>query len=179
MKLFKRKRNPKIDYIWGALRICLGFIFLWAFLDKFFGLGFATCRDESGSLTVGCSQAVISGGSPTEGFLRFATEGPLASFYQSLAGNGFIDFIFMIALLGLGVALILGIGMKIAAIGGVLLLVMMWSASWPPDNNPIISDHIVYSIALVGLLTVNDNQKLGLGKRWSRVKLVRNFPILK
>ena len=38
-----------LPYVWGALRIVFGWIFLWAFLDKLFGLGFATRPSGPGS----------------------------------------------------------------------------------------------------------------------------------
>jgi hypothetical protein len=69
----------------ALLRISLGFIFLWAFADKTFGLGFATTS----------ANAWINGGSPTYGFLTFATKGPFADFFKSLAGNNFVDIVFM------------------------------------------------------------------------------------
>ena len=59
-----------------TLRILMGFIFLWAFLDKTFGLGVATPADK----------AWIAGGSPTTGFLSNAVQGPFATFFNSLAG---------------------------------------------------------------------------------------------
>jgi thiosulfate dehydrogenase [quinone] large subunit len=85
----------------------------------------------------------------------------------------------MAALLGLGIALLLGIGMRIATISGVLLMLMMWSSTLLPENNPIIDEHIVYIFALVGLLLVNDQQQLGIGKWWSQTKLVKNYPFLR
>ena len=59
--------RPKIDYVLATLRISLGSIFLWAFLDKMFGLGYATSSED----------AWINGGSPTEGYLQFAAGGIL------------------------------------------------------------------------------------------------------
>ncbi len=175
----KKKLKPSVDTVWGTLRILLGFIFTWAFVDKLFGLGFATCRDEAGVVSAGCKQAMIHGGSPTMGFLKFGTHGPLADFYQSLAGNAFIDYLFMAALLGIGIALIFGIGMRIATVSGVLLLTMMWSATFQPENNPLIDDHTIYSVLLVGLLMVNGKQQLGYGKQWAQTEVVKRFPILK
>jgi thiosulfate dehydrogenase [quinone] large subunit len=173
------KNNERADYAWGALRIGLGLTFFWAFVDKLFGLGFATCRDEAGTIAIACQKAVINGGSPTEGFLKFATGGPLADFYQSLAGNPFVDFLFMAGMCGIGFALLLGIGMRIATVSGVLLMLMMWSSMLLPENNPIIDEHIIYSFALVGLLLANNNQKLGYGALWAKTSLVKKFPILK
>lgn len=50
-----------VRYILAGTRLALGWIFLWAFIDKMFGLGMAT---ES-------KNAWINGGSPTKGFLTF------------------------------------------------------------------------------------------------------------
>ena len=59
---------------WGLLRIAMGWIFLSAFLDKCFGLGFATGRDpETGAIDFGSADAWINGGSPTDGFLPSAS----------------------------------------------------------------------------------------------------------
>lgn len=169
------KQDNKVQYVWASLRISLGLIFLWAFFDKLFGLGYATCRQETGEIIRGCSNAVIEGGSATTGFLKFGTSGPLSDFYQGLAGNSFIDGLFMAGLLGIGIALLLGIGMRIAVATGSLLMLMMWSASLPPENNPLIDDHIIYILVLAGLLLTNKNQVMGLGNWWSKTKLVKTY----
>ena len=158
----------KEQYTAVALRLALGWTFIWAFLDKLIGLGYSTSSEG----------AWINGGSPTSGFLNYATSGPLAGFYQDLAGNAAVDSLFMLALLMLGVALVLGIGMKMAAVGGSILMLMMWSSRLPPENNPVLDDHIVYMVALILLALVGAGHWLGLGKWWSEQALVRRFPIL-
>ncbi len=166
-------------YLWAAARIMLGFIFLWAFVDKLFGLGFATCRNpETNVVTVMCNKAWINGGSPTSGFLEFATKGPLAEFYRGLAGNSFIDLLFMAGLLLIGFALILGIGIRIATVSGVVLMLMMWSSALFPENNPLIDEHIMYIIVLLGILASNSNQKWGLRNWWVKQSIVKRLPIL-
>ena len=149
--------GDKTRYIWAALRIALGWLFLWAFLDKLYGLGFAT-KPEA---------AWLAGGSPTAGFLAGATSGPLAGLYQSMAGNPVVDWLFMLGLLGLGVALILGIGVQIAGYGGTLFVLLLWSSRLPPANNPVMDEHIIYAIVLVGLAMVKAGRWVGLGGRWS------------
>jgi thiosulfate dehydrogenase (quinone) large subunit len=156
-------------YVWAGLRIALGWVFLWAFLDKTFGLGFATEKEA----------AWTEGGSPTEGFLAFGTKGPFADFYQGMAGAAFADWLFMIGLLGIGLALILGIGMRIAAAAGGLLLVLMWTAALLPENNPFMDDHLVYTGLLVGLALARAEDTLGLGKTWGDLPIVRKHPWLK
>ncbi len=153
---------------WGVIRICLGLIFLWAFFDKLFGLGFSTTVDKSWLL----------GNSPTAGFLKFSTQGPLASFYQGLVGNVFVDWVFMIGLLLLGIALTLGIGMRIAAYTGALLMILMYSAALPPKNHPFLDEHIIYALVLLALAASDAGKVYGLGNAWSKSRLVKKYPFL-
>jgi thiosulfate dehydrogenase [quinone] large subunit len=159
-------RRP-VDYVWALTRISIGFVFAWAFVDKAFGLGHDTAS----------AKAWIHGGSPTTGFLSHST-GPFSGAFTAMAGNTVIDWLFMLALLGLGVALLLGIGMRIAAVAGSLLLVGMWAAALPPANNVFMDDHLIYALVLVGLALVGAGATLGLGSRWSRTPLVTRNPWL-
>lgn len=175
----KKVADDKGAYAFALARISLGLIFLWAFFDKLIGLGFATCRDATtNAVTVGCSKAWLGGGSPTAGFLQHGTSGPLAGFYQGLAGHTWVDWLFMLGLLGIGVALTLGIAMRLAAVTGSLLLLMMWSAALWPANNPILDDHIVYIFVLMGLAKAGNTQKLSASKWWSQQSLPKKYPIL-
>jgi thiosulfate dehydrogenase (quinone) large subunit len=158
-----------VRYVAAAIRLSLGWIFLWAFLDKLFGLGHETKS----------AQAWIHGGSPTKGFLKFGAEGPFADFYHSIAGAAWADWLFMIGLAGIGIALIAGIAMRIAAAAGALLLVMMWSVVLPPANNPFMDDHIVYALVLVLLAALGAGRFVGLGGAWERLHVVQRFPFLK
>lgn len=174
-----QQTNPAAK-VWGLTRISLGLIFLWAFFDKLIGLGFATCRNaETNAVDVLCNRAWLEGGSPTAGFLNFGTSGPFADFYQNLAGSAWVDWLFMLGLAGIGLGLVLGIGMRLATWGGTLLLLMMWTAALWPANNPVLDDHIIYALVLIGLWRVNDQQALGFGQRWAKSNLVKNYPLLK
>ena len=162
-------QESKARYAWAVTRIALGWTFLWAFVDKTFGLGFATAAED----------AWINGGSPTFGFLNFGTEGKLFhEFFAGLAGPA-ADWAFMIGLLGIGTALILGIGMRIAAASGALLTMSMWAASLRLENNPFMDDHVIYAIVLIGLALAGAGRTLGLGRVWEKTSLVRRFPFLK
>jgi len=163
------KTTPVIAAVAAVTRIGFGFIFLWAFLDKTFGLGFATARDA----------AWINGGSPTSGYLGHATKGPFAEFYQGLAGQAWVDWVFMLGLLGIGVALILGIGMRVATVGAVAMLVMMYTAALAPENNPVLDDHLMYALAIVLLTLIGAGKAFGLGERWEKLPIVARNPWLK
>ena len=121
-----------------ALQFVLGFIFLWAFLDKTFGLGFATTA----------SHAWLNSGSPTAGFLTYAVKGPFASFFHSLAGITIVDWLFMGGLLFTGLTLLLNKFVKWGCIVGIFMLTLMFLALIPPENNPLVDEHIVYILSL-------------------------------
>ena len=158
----------------GILRILIGFTFLWAFLDKAFAWGYSTTK----AWLFGAGD-----GSPTAGFLAFGVNptGPFADFFHGLAPdspNGLVNWLFMAALLGAGVGLVLGIGMRISCIGAVVLLLSMWLAVAPwakyvdkggstvASNNPLLDEHILYSVALLLLMTVMAGRYVGLGRWW-------------
>ena len=85
----------------------------------------------------------------------------------------------MIGLLGIGIALTFGVGMRIAAVTGGLLYVLMWTVVLPPENNPVIDDHLLGAISLVVLALTNAGDTWGLGRWWSRTELVRRYPVLR
>lgn len=163
----------------ALLRIGFGLTFLWAFVDKLLALGFATGYDQDGVLDRFGDAAWVNGGSPTEGFLAFGTDGPFASFYQSIAGAAWADWLFMLGLLGIGLALTLGIGMRAAAAAGALLYVLMWSAALPPANNPVLDDHLLGALTLVALALLGAGHTWGLGERWSALPIVQKHAVLR
>ena len=144
-------------------------MFLWAFLDKTFGLGYAT---ES-------KDAWLDGGSPTFGFLKFGATGPFKDFYNSIAGDAWADWLFMLGLLGIGLGLMLGVMMRLSAWSGAVLLVLMWTAALPPENNPFMDDHIVYALVLLLLAELGAGRWLGLGGWWERQTVVARHPVLR
>lgn len=146
----------------AVLRILLGSVFLWAFLDKMFGLGFATTPETS----------VIAGASPTEGFLG-SLEGSFAPMFHAMAGNVLVDLGFMLGMLGLGVALILGIGLRLAAAGGVIMMGMLWLTALPLINNPILDEHVIYAAAMVALAATHAGNTWGLGSVLARTNAPR------
>ena len=150
----------------AVLRISTGFVFLWAFLDKTFGLGYATPSAKSW----------INGGSPTKGFLSSVDVGPFQGFFHSIAGDTWTNWLFMLGLLGIGVALIAGIGLRIAAAAATLMMAFMWSAEWPPasgSSNPITDYHFIYAVAAITVALTYAGHTWGLGRRWTALPIVQ------
>jgi thiosulfate dehydrogenase [quinone] large subunit len=157
----------------AVLRVVVGFMFLWAFLDKTFGLHYATPS----------ARAWIHGGSPTKGFLNGVAVGPFQSMFHNIAGAPWADWLFMLGLLGIGVALIAGVAVRIAAVSGVVLLAGMWLATFPvaqwdstgaatSSTNPLVDDHVVTALVLIVLALTYAGTTWGLGKIWARLPFV-------
>ena len=163
----------------AVLRVAFGLTFLWAFFDKLLALGYHTGYDANGNLDRFGDAAWIHGGSPTEGYLTFGADGPFEGFYHSIAGDWWADWLFMIGLLGIGLALTFGVGMRIAGAAGALLYLMMWSVYLPPDNNPVIDEHILGAISVVVLALAYAGDTWGAGRAWAHTSLVRRWPALR
>ena len=154
--------------VWVVIRILLGFIFLWAAIDKIFGFGFNTPPEE----------AWMAGVSPTFGYLKFATYGPFAGMMQGMAGNPVVDVLLVGGQLMIGIALLLGIGVKVAGYSGALMMLLIYLSRFPSEFNPLIDEHIIYGILLIGLTQVKVGKLFGLGQFWSQTEVVQKYPIL-
>lgn len=166
----------------AALRIGFGLTFLWAFFDKLLALGYATGVDpQTGAVDRFGPDAWFNDGSPTFGFLSFGVseDNWFHGAFTSIAGDAWADWLFMTGLAGIGVALLLGVGVRVAAIAGGLLYGLMYAASFPLANNPVIDDHLLGAVTLLVLAATLAGDTWGLGRAWGASKLVRRFPVLR
>lgn len=165
--------SPLARKVLAVARIVIGFFFLWPFLDKTFGLGFATPVER----------AWINGGTPAQGYLNNLDPAqPLASFFQSAFSNPVGDVLFMFGLLGIGVAMIAGAGLRIAAIGGALLMAFMYVVALPwiaGGTNPVLDSHWVEALLLLIAAVTLAGDTWGLGKWWANRSIVRKYPWLR
>jgi thiosulfate dehydrogenase [quinone] large subunit len=165
--------RPGVRKVLAVARVVIGFTFLWAFVDKLFGLGFATPS----------SRAWINGGTPAQGFIK-SIEGPFKDVFQIFA-NPVGDWLFMIGLLGIGVAMIAGAGLRIAAVAGTLLMLFMFMAEWPTatsvvdgkvvsgSTNPIVDSHWHEALLLIIAAVTLAGDTWGLGKWWGNLGFVK------
>jgi thiosulfate dehydrogenase [quinone] large subunit len=164
---------------WLAVtRIATGFIFLWAFLDKTFGLHYSTGAAVAGAEP---SLAWIEGGTPSQGFMTYAAVGPFKDTFASMAGTA-SDWLFMLGLLGIGVAVMLGVGLRIAAVAGTIMMVLMWVAEWPllqGSTNPVVDYHLIYALVLIVCATLLAGDTWGLGRWWANLPVVQRAPWLR
>ncbi len=178
-----------LQRVFALMRVALGWTFLWAFLDKAFALGFSTGRDPAtGVVDFYGKAAWIHGASPTKGVFAYALNaGWFTSFYEKL-GNvtmtaqgptanppAWIDAVYMVSMLLIGVALITGVMTRVAAFGGLVWLAIFYTATaiWP-EHNPFLDEHVIEALILVGLVLANAGRYYGLGKIWQRFEFVRD-----
>lgn len=160
-------------WLLGIVRILIGWQFLWAFLDKTFGLGWSTTGEA----------AWVNGGKPTEGFLTRVVNdpnNPFSSMFETFLGQAWTDWLFMVGLAGIGIVLVLGLGKTLtwfAAICGIALYVLMYLASWPAGHragegveaaatNPFLDSHLLNAVLLLALAVCNAGAYLGMAKAW-------------
>lgn len=145
-------------FMFALARVSIGFVFFWAFLDKLFGLGRSTPKDKSW----------LNGGSPTQGYLS-NLKGTFADTFKNIAGDTWADWLFMIGLCGIGLALLLGIGMYVCAITGSILLFLMWLTALPLSNNPFLDEHLIYAFVIVGIAATGVGLRYSLAGWWRRI----------
>lgn len=157
----------------AALRIAVGFTFVWAFLDKLFGWHYSTPS----------AKAWIHGGSPSAGFLSHVEVGPFQSTFHSISGMWWADWLFMLGLLGIGVALMAGVAVRIGATAGIVMLALMWLATFPfaqtdstgaptSSTNPLVDQHLMDALVLLVLALTYAGTTWGLGRTWARIPFV-------
>ncbi|WP_435748228.1 hypothetical protein [Microbacterium sp. PMB16] len=153
--------SPAARILIAATRIALGFVYLWAFVDKLFGFGLATPPEGS----------VLAGQSPSAGYLSH-TEGALSGMFQAIAGNPVVDVLFMLGLGSVGVALLMGVCLRLAAVGGTLVMGGIYLSMLPLSNNPIVDDHLIYILVGWLLATIGAGTVAGLGAWWQALPFV-------
>ncbi len=90
----------------------------------------------------------------------------------------------MLGLLGIGLALILGVALRAAAVSGTLLLVLMWAAEWPlarhtaagapsMSTNPLIDYHILYAFGLIAAAVTYAGNTWGFGRIWAELPFIQ------
>lgn len=149
--------------IMAVLRIAMGFVFAWTFLDKLMGFNRSTPPER----------AWLNGGHPAQGFMESA-EGPLQHVFAATA-SGITDTLFMAGVLGVGIAFILGIGMRIAAVSSAVMMLLMYLAIWPfaaGTESFVVDYHIVYALSGLILAATSAGNVWGLGRLWGQIPFV-------
>lgn len=142
-------------------RVVLGSTFLWGFADKLLGLGYPTQTERSW----------IAGGTPAQGYLG-SVEGPFAELFRTTVQNPVGDWLYMLALLGIGVAVVLGAGLRVAAVAGTVFMLTLYLTQLPwvvGGTNPVVDVHWVNALVLWVLAVTLAGDTWGVGRIWARI----------
>lgn len=130
------------------LRIALGGLFLYSGVDKFLN-GFSAA-----------------------GFLNNATSGPFSGIYMSMAGSTIVDSLVMWGEISIGLALFLGVFVRLASYLGTLMMGLFYLAVLPPEHG-FISEHIIYALVFAVLASFGAGRYFGLDKYIEKVDFVK------
>jgi len=109
----------------------------------------------------------------------YATKGPFADLYQSLAGSVVVEWLFMLGVLFVGVSLLTGVAVRLGALAGAAFSVLFYTSGFmPPEHNPFLDEHIIYLILFVGLMISAPTSRYDLGGFWRRLPFVRGHQYL-
>lgn len=120
MTALTRSRQVSI----AALRVVVGWVFLYAGIEKIFGAEPFTSAGFLQFGTAGTAPAAAEG----------AIVNPTQAFWVDLASNaaaiGVIDFLVPFGQVAIGAALILGLGTRLAGAMGFLMMIFITIAAW-------------------------------------------------
>ena len=142
-----------------VLRLAMAWIFLWAGIDK------------------------LLGGFSAEGFLLNATRGPLIDLWSSLGESGaalsVIDPLVTWSQILMGLALALGLVVRLTFFFGGVQMFLFYIAQFPPEHNPFMEYYLVYILLFLALGALGAGRVLGVDRYIEATTLVRRRPWLK
>lgn len=116
--------------------------------EKIFGVAYVSLRVLLGGVYLMAGWAKISTDWSAATYLSVA-DGPFSEWFRSLAGSGVIDVLNEWGLFCLGIALIVGLLVRPAAILGMLLMILYYLAHFVVNTKMgYIDEHIIYAAVL-------------------------------
>src|SRR4051794_3549642 len=158
----------------AVVRVAIGSVFLTAGLGKALS---ATPFDAAGFLKFGTTRLPWLGGGPQGGGFN-----PTQEFWTGLAGNAalmpLVNFLVVGGEIAIGVALVLGLFTRFAAIAGTVMLSFFFVASWDLSHG-IVNSQLLDAIvtAFVGIMAAG--RYYGLDSIMEKVSAVRHTPQLR
>jgi len=145
----------------ALLRVVVGIVMLWAGLEKLIG--------EAGWTAAGFLQFATGGtlgwpfvtGEPAEGTIY----NPTHDVWVNLAGNEtamqVVDFLVVFGETAIGIALILGLFTRFAAIMGALMMLFFFIAAWDFAYG-IVNQHLTYLVVFLTVAGIGAGKYYGL-----------------
>jgi thiosulfate dehydrogenase (quinone) large subunit len=158
----------------AVLRVATGIVFLTAGLEKFLA---TEAFSATGFLKFGTT------GAP---YLGTAADGvvynPTHDFWVSLAGNAslmpIVNWLVVAGEIAIGVALILGLFTRFAAVAGALMMALFFVAAWNFEHG-IVNEQLMYGIVTGVLGVVAAGRYYGLDAVLEKAATIRRAPQLR
>jgi thiosulfate dehydrogenase [quinone] large subunit len=159
----------------AVVRIAVGIIFLTAGVQKAF-------LSEEPFSAAGFLKFATAGtpalGAPAEGVVYNPTQG----LWLALAGNAplmdAVNFLVVFGQIAIGIALILGIATRFAALMGTLMMMLFFFAAWEFEHG-IVNQHLTYALVTATIGYLGAGRVWGLDGVLERTNLVVKTPALR
>lgn len=125
------------DYALLALRLALGWMYLYAGLSK-----------------------LLEPGWTAAGYLKGAS-GPFAQLFLSMSGSAAVDFLVKWGLLLIGLAILIGALTRFAAFWGVVITLLFYFSKFPPEHG-LVDEHIIYIAAFLAIAATGAGSVFGV-----------------
>lgn len=158
----------------AVLRIAVGIIFLTAGLQKALG---EVAFDAAGFLKFGTTGTPWLG-APAEGVVY----NPTHDLWVSLAGNAalmpVINWLVVFGQIAIGLALILGLFTRFAALMGTIMMLFFFVAAWEFEHG-IVNQHLTYALVTGFVGYIGAGRFYGLDALLEKAEWVRQTPQLR
>lgn len=160
--------NPKSGKAWAIFgtRVALGFIFLWAGIEKI--------------------ETELGGRFATSGFLGHVA-GPFAFLFTGMAGNPVVEYLLVWGELMIGISLVLGVFTRVGGISGAVMTALFYISTLPAmtatfqgsyldflmSKNALVSYYVVYVFIFVAFLFLVPGRFLGVDGVLRNLKFVQ------
>lgn len=109
-----------------------------------------------------------------------ATYGPFKEAFLVFANSRLVDFLVMWGLTLIGIALIIGLFVRLASFFGIILMILFYLPRLPPaPPSWYVEEHIIYATVFLLLVFTKSSRLLGLEKAFLKTKFAKRNPYLK
>ncbi len=109
-----------------------------------------------------------------------ATYGPFKEAFLVFANNGLVDFLVMWGLTLIGLALIVGLFVRLASFFGIVLMILFYLPRLPPaPPSWFVEEHVIFAAVFLLLMYTKSSTFLGLEKAFIKTKFAKRNPWLK
>ena len=146
-------------------------------LSKYRGIGILLTRVTVGWVFLYAGIEKVFGATPftAAGFLKFGTIGTTA---EKVADGTIVNFLVVFGEVAIGAALILGLATRFASIAGALMMTLFWIAAWDFAFGAI-EYHSVLAIVTLSLGIIGAGEFFGLDAIVETTPIVKRAPALR